>query len=132
MQTLDANVLVRHLAQDDPKQSVAASELIAESLEDESLFVPLTVLVELEQVLRSKYEVGKERFISVLSDMLETRQLKLQDEAAVERAIHAYRRSNVDFADCLHMACAFTYDALPMLTFDKAASKLEGVDLIAS
>lgn len=132
MRSLDTNVLVRHLAQDDEQQSPLATTLIKDSGADESLFIPLSVVVELKWVLRASYSLSKQEIIKLLSDLLETRQIKFHEEESVERAVHIYRSSRANFADCLHLACAFTQSALPLVTFDKTAANLDGIELLAA
>lgn len=54
MPALDTNVLVRYIVQDDAAQLAAAKRLISRFVtEGAALFVPLTVVLELEWVLRS-------------------------------------------------------------------------------
>ncbi len=131
MPALDTNILVRYLAQDDVKQSALATEFIQSSRANESLFIPLSVVVELEWVLRTSYGLSKDEIIALFGSLLETRQIKFHEEASVERAVHLYRHSKADFADCLHLACTFTQSALPLVTFDKTAARLDGVELLA-
>jgi predicted nucleic-acid-binding protein len=56
MASLDTNILVRYLFEDDPQQLAAAKRLLRAAIRaGETLFVPITVLLELEWVLRSNY-----------------------------------------------------------------------------
>jgi len=129
--TLDTNVLIRYLVQDDPKQARAAEKFIIQFANSEAtLFIPISVTLESEWVLRSVYLFSKESIIEVFISLLETREMQFQDEASVERAIFLFREHNVDFADCLHVATAFTHDYLPMMSFDKQASRVEGIEVI--
>ena len=128
MPTLDTNVLLIYLVQDDPKQTRAADHYIKQIAESEAtLFIPLSVVLETEWVLRSVYAFAKESIVEVFVNLLEAREMQFQDEATVERALFLFREHNVDFADCLHVATAFTHDQLPMVTFDKQASRVEGI-----
>ncbi len=131
MPTLDTNVLIRYLVQDDPKQARAAEKFIIQFANSEAtLFIPISVTLESEWVLRSVYLFSKESIIEVFISLLETREMQFQDEASVERSIFLFREHNVDFADCLHVATAFTHDYLPMMSFDKQASRVEGIEVI--
>jgi predicted nucleic-acid-binding protein len=126
-------VLVRLLAGDDAKQAAQARALMHRAAQvGESLFVSLTVVLELEWVLRSRYEYPKEQVLSTLSSLLETRELEFQDEAAVEHALYYYRRSRVDFAECLHLGCAAAAGRLPLMTFDRLAARVEGARLVGA
>lgn len=131
MPSVDTNVLVRLLAADDAKQATQAKALMQRAARTgDNLFVPLTVVLELEWVLRSRYQYPKEQVLGTLSSLLETRELQFQEEAAVEHALHYYRRSRVDFAECLHMGCAASAGQLPLMTFDRSAARLEGAKLV--
>ena len=76
MAALDSNVLVRFLVQDDAAQLSAARRLIGRCIrENESLFVPATVSLELEWVLRSNYGFTKADIVRVLSQLLSSKEL---------------------------------------------------------
>jgi predicted nucleic-acid-binding protein len=119
------------LAADDVSQSAHARALMQRAARmGESLYVPLTVVLELEWVMRSRYGCAKEKVLTMLSSLLEARELTFQDEAAVEHALHYYRRKRIDFAECLHLGCAAAAVQLPMYTFDRTAARVEGAKLL--
>ena len=61
MPALDTNVLVRYVVQDDTVQLAAAKRLISRCLaEGLSIFVPVTVVLELEWVLRASFGYVKD------------------------------------------------------------------------
>ena len=129
MPTLDTNVLVRFLVRDDPKQSQDADRYISQFEDTEStLFIPSTVVLETEWVLRSRYGFSKADVIDVWVSLLETREIYFQEEASIERALFLYREHTIDFADCMHVASAFTHHHLPMVSFDKQATRIDGVE----
>lgn len=133
MPGLDTNILVRLLVDDDPRQAAKVEALVfASERKREPLFLPLTVTLELEWVLRSRYHFSKDAVLSTLSNLLETREITFQDEASVERALYFYRSQKADFAECLHLGCAMTHGQLPFLTFDRQAARLEGAELVNS
>lgn len=128
MPTLDTNVLVRLLVGDDADQARVAGESVARAIRDSTpLFVPLTVLLELEWVLRVSYGYAKTEVLATFSALLEARELEFQDEGAVERALHLYRVGGADFAECLHLGCAAAAERLPLWTFDRRAARLSDV-----
>ena len=72
---------MRLLVGDDRRQAAQAQTLARESAEtNEPLFVPLTVMLELEWVLRSRYRFSKDSVLSALVNLLETREIEFQDE----------------------------------------------------
>ncbi|WP_447734928.1 PIN domain-containing protein [Rhodanobacter soli] len=133
MAGLDTNVLVRWLVDDDAGQSRRIAAMLESAARlDETLFVPLTVMLELEWVLRSRYAFAKPDILLALNALLETRELEFQAEPAVERALHAYRQGAADFADCLHAAACWVEGKAPMLTLDAKAAKLADAKLLAA
>ena len=131
MPSLDTNVLVRLLVSDDTRQASQAKALLERATRNgESLFIPLTVVLELEWVLRSTYQYAKQQVLATLAAMLESREFEFQDEAALEQALHYYRRERVDFAECLHLGCAAAAGQLPLMTFDRRAGKVDGITVL--
>ena len=130
MPALDTNVLVRYLIADDRKQFEAAKQFIEEAITNEALFIPLSVSVELEWVLRSLYEIKKAMIITTFNRLLEAREIEFQEESAIEIALSLYADNNADFADCLHIASAQAQGRVPLVTFDRKASRVEGAKLL--
>lgn len=127
MPALDTNVLVRYIVEDDAVQPAAARRLIRKCVsEGQTLFVPVTVMLELEWVLRSGFEYGKQSVMAALASLFAAAELSFESEQALEVALQLYRDGSADFADCLHIALAAQAGELPFWTFDHRASKLEG------
>lgn len=129
---LDTNVLVRYLAQDDPRQSAQASALI-ESLSAERAGVVTTIaLVESLWVMEDVYAAGRERLAEIVEALLQTDALVVESAEQVWRALAGFRKSKADFADhliarlCEARGCAATY------TFDKAAARDSGMTLVGT
>ena len=132
MAALDTNVLVRWLTDDDANQSaVVASLLEATAKNDARLFVPITVMLETEWVLRSRYRFDKPSVTTALDALMGVIELELQNEPALEQALWLYKQTgSPDFADCLHVALVSQACQRPFLTFDERASKRDGVQLL--
>lgn len=131
MAALDANVLVRFLVQDDARQGAAATRLIRRCLDaGGALFLPVTVLLELEWVLRSSIGFDKAAVLQALFGLLGSFELAFESEGAVEAALGQYADGAADFADCLHAALALVAGEQPLWTFDKAAAKVDGARLL--
>ncbi len=130
MASLDTNVLVRLLVDDDPDQGRIAVRLIRQAIRDgRTLFVPITVALELEWVLRFCFRFSKTEVVSALAALLSSVELTFQSESALEFALAQYQASNGDFADCLHIALASQAGEAPLWTFDRAASRNDGAEL---
>ena len=131
MAALDTNVLVRFLVKDDAAQLGAAKALISRSVaQGEALFVPVTVALELEWVLRSNFGFAKAAVVQTLSQLLGTSEMRFESEPALELALVLYGRSTAEFSDCLHVALANLANERPLWTFDRAAAKLAGAQLM--
>ena len=131
MPSLDTNVLVRYLVQDDSGQLAAAKRLISRCVTDgQSLFVPVTVTLELEWVLRARFGYIKADVMQALSSLFSAAELRFESERALEVALHLYREGSADFADCLHIALATQAGEQPLWTFDKDAAQVIGAQLI--
>jgi predicted nucleic-acid-binding protein len=131
MPGLDTNVLVRWILDDDARQAKRVQKLFEEVREQGApLFVPSTVMLELEWVLRSRYELDKSTVLGAFNALLETQELEFQDEPALERAVSSYRDSSADFADCLHAGQCGSAGRSPMITFDETAARLPNVELL--
>lgn len=131
MSSLDTNVLVRYVVQDDSGQFAAAKRLIGRCVaEGRSLFVPVTVALELEWVLRASFGYVKDDVLQVLSSLFSAAELTFESERALEVALQLYREGSADFADCLHIALAGEAGEQPLWTFDKGAAKVSGAQLV--
>jgi predicted nucleic-acid-binding protein len=130
MFALDTNVLVRYLAQDDPRQSAAATRFIEQRLGPADRgFVSLVTLLETVWVMESRYGADAPLVAEILSDLLEAASLEVQDAGAVRAALQRYRRGDVDLHDCLIVSLAEQRKAR-VVTFDAKAAKRLGMELL--
>lgn len=133
MASLDTNILIRFLVQDEDQQLAAAKKLIQSALTaGETLFVPITVTLELEWVLRSNFKFNKEQVTNTLSSLLAAAELSFESESAAEIALALYKKSSVDYSDCVHIGLAHIAGENPLWTFDRAASKIDGAKLLTA
>lgn len=131
MPALDTNVLARFIVKDDARQLAAAKRLISHSVQEGStLFVPVTVVLELEWVLRSAYGFSKHEVLRTLSSLFSAAELVFECERALEVALQLYRVGSADFADCLHVALAMQAGECPFWTFHQRAARVSGARLL--
>jgi predicted nucleic-acid-binding protein len=97
-----------------------------------ALFVPVTVVLELEWVLRSSFGFDKAGVLQALFGLLGSFELAFESEGAVEAALGQYADGKADFADCLHVALALMAGERPLWTFDKAAARVDGAKLLTA
>ena len=133
MAALDTNVLVRFLVEDDAAQLALARKLIRRCVAaGETLYVPVTVALELEWVLRSNFGLSKAAVVQTFSRLLSSVELSFESEGALVVALAAYSQGTADFSDCLHAALAGMAGAQPLWTFDRAAAKVHGARLLTA
>ena len=124
---IDTNVLVRYLVRDDQLQYEKARRLInREVSKGEPVMVSLLVLLETEWVLRSRYGLAKTEILVGVSALLDTADLVFEDEPSIEHAVHSWKDSPADFADCLIEARNLKLGCAATATFDGKALKLAG------
>jgi predicted nucleic-acid-binding protein len=125
---LDTNILARAIVVEmDADEVTIAQQQRAQALlaSGQGLFIPVTVVEELEWVLRGAYGMRRDDIADVFDDMLAVENLVLDRAAAIRQAVVGYR-SGLDFSDALHLAqsglCAglVTFDA----RFAKRAQRL--------
>ena len=117
MIALDTNILARFYVNDpsDPeaaRQSPIARRLLAETAQ---VFVPLTVVLELEWVLRAFYGFAAADFVRVVNHLLGLPNVQLEEWSRILDALVLYS-DGIDFADALHLLASS--HCTEFLTFD--------------
>jgi len=111
VRAVDTNILARFYLRDDAAQArVAAGVLLAGDV-----FVPKTVVLELEWVLRYVADQPENKVIECLAHLIALPGVTVEDRDEIEAAL-AHSRSGIDFADALHLAASKFCSEL--LTFD--------------
>ncbi|MGU9982028.1 type II toxin-antitoxin system VapC family toxin [Phreatobacter sp. HK31-P] len=112
MIAIDTNVVVRILVDDEPAAVARAKRL----LEGNRVFVPHSVLMETEWVLRSTYGYSKDRIVHGLTAFLGLHQVEVTDKVRLAEAMEWWAEG-MDLADALHLIAAADCDSLA--TFDR-------------
>lgn len=111
MRAVDTNVLVRYYLRDDPAQARLADQVLSEG----AVFVPKTVVLELEWVLRSVVEQPAGKVRECLAHLIALPGITIEDHEQVETALR-HHQDGADFADALHHAAS--HACREVLTFD--------------
>ena len=90
---------MRILTNDDPTQAHRAVKL----LKRDAIFIPKTVLLETEWVLRHAYEIRRSNIILGFQKLLGLPNVSVEDPDSIYQAISWYE-NKFDFADALHLA----------------------------
>jgi predicted nucleic-acid-binding protein len=132
MMGLDTNVLLRYLAQDDPRQSRRATEIVERRLtEQEPGFVSLVTILEVAWVLKSLFKRSRHEIANDIEMLLAADTLEVQNEQEVYLAIVSLRNGIGTFEDALIGSLGIWRGCSATLTFDKdAAKRLHGSQLI--
>ena len=103
MRALDTNVLARFFIDDADDTQAARQRPAAIAALAERCFVSVTVLLELEWVMRGYYGFAQAEVASVLRHLLDQAHIIVEDRDAVEQAL-SNSGAGIDFADALHHA----------------------------
>lgn len=127
---LDTNVLVRYIAQDDPKQSRRATALVNTLSVDEPGCVSTVALVELIWVMQSCYQAAKMEVVAIIHMLLHTQEILVENSEVAIKALKRFEASSADFSDCLIESAAREAGCSKTVTFDRKASKTAGMQLL--
>jgi predicted nucleic acid-binding protein len=119
MISVDTNLLARFLLKDDPAQHRRA---VAVLKSDEDVLIPVTVMLELAWLLRSR-DCTREEILSALRGLLALPRVRSQHEEAVRNAL-AWSGAGMDLADAFHLA--LSGKASRFVTFDAALARRAG------
>ncbi len=117
MIAVDTNVLARFYCDDpdDPesrRQRPRARRVIVDS---EAVFVPLSVVLELEWVMRGFYELPATAFCGAIEHLLGMSHVTVERWEVVKDAVDLHRQG-LDFADAVHWVSSAACSAF--VTFD--------------
>ncbi|MGE5269968.1 MAG: type II toxin-antitoxin system VapC family toxin [Thiohalocapsa sp.] len=113
MVAVDTNVIVRYLTGDDPQEFTRAKAVIDAG----DVFLPTTVLLEAECVLRSLYRYPRSRIAEGLRSLAGLVEINLEEPSLTAKALDWFE-GGLDFAAALHLARSAHCEA--MITFDRA------------
>lgn len=117
--TVDTNVLVRAVMQDDELQAAAASRLLREA---ELVVVPLPCLCEFVWVLQSIYRLPPESVALALRNLLASENVET-DRAAADAGLWFHEQGG-DFADGVIEFEGRRFGAAVFASFDRKALRL--------
>ena len=124
MRAVDTNVLVRLITRDNSRQVASADRFV-----EKGAWVSTLALAEATWVLAAVYERSAAEIATAVEMLLSHRELTVQDSDVVAAALEAFRRRPaLGFSDCLLLEIAQKAGHLPLGTFDRALSKLDGAE----
>jgi predicted nucleic-acid-binding protein len=124
MRAADTNVVVRIVTRDDEKQAKLADAFI-----ESGAWVSHLVLAETMWVLGDTYDLDHSEIATAIEMLLKHRSLTIQDPDVVVAALEHYRlKPSLGFSDCLILEIARKAGHLPLGTFDRNLSRLDGAE----
>ena len=112
MISVDTNIIIRLLTRDDETQFRKVYRLF----EAEDIFIPDTVIMESEWVLRFAYEFDPGQVSDALTRLFGLPNVHLSSPQRIAQAIEWHRRG-LDFANALHLS--HSQEQHRLVTFDK-------------
>lgn len=117
MRAIDTNVVIRFLTADNKREAKIARAVI----EAGDIFVPITVCLESEWVLRSGYGFTPAQIADGLRGLAGLPGVSVEEPMALATALD-WMSEGLDFADALHLAKSDGCAAF--LSFDRKLAKL--------
>jgi predicted nucleic-acid-binding protein len=112
MIAIDTNIVVRYLVADDRKQFARATAVI----ESQPVFVCMTVVLEVEWVLRAIYRLARPAVLHALRSFAALPTVSIENPSIFAQALD-WAGQGMEFADALHLASASSCDAF--VSFDR-------------
>ena len=116
MLAIDTNIVIRFLTRDHEALAQRALEIVANN----DVFVPVTVVLEAEWVLRDAYEMPRNEVIRELRRFCGLERVTVGAAEVVAHALD-YAERGLDVADALHLAQSS--DCEGFLTLDKPLAR---------
>lgn len=113
---IDTNIVVRLLTADDPKQAQAARRVV----EGGDIFIPITVMLETEWVLRAGYGFQASHIAAAIRGVAGLPGVSVEQPARLASALE-WMEDGMDFAHALHLAGSGHCSVF--LTFDRKFAK---------
>ena len=112
MIAVDTNVVVRLITADHPDQSPRALALFTQH----EIWLPTSVVLETESVLRSSRGFTRAQFVDALGLLAGLPNLRLEHPARIAQALD-WHGQGMDFADAIHLAASD--ECKTFATFDR-------------
>ena len=87
-------------------------------------------MVELVWVLERAYGCSRTEVAEALEGLLSASELEIEEADDVGSTLFQYRDGGFGFADLMIVAAMRRANALPLVTFDRKAAKIHGVELL--
>ncbi len=94
---IDTNIILRYLLNDNKELNKKAVEIV----DNNDIFIPTEVIVEMSYVLKKVYKVEKEKIFEAIEEMLSMENVHFQNAETIRLAFKTYSEKNFDIVDCM-------------------------------
>ena len=112
MISVDTNIIVRFLTRDDERQYKKSYSIF----NTQEIFIPDTVILEAEWVLRYAYNFKPEDICNAFVSLFGLKNIHLSNPSFIAQAIE-WHKQGMDFSDAMHLTHCQQHEKL--YTFDK-------------
>jgi predicted nucleic-acid-binding protein len=129
---IDTNILLRLTCQDEAAQSGLVIRWVENLTVEEPGFINSAVLLEFIWTARRRLKMSRDELKLILSGLLDSDNLVMEDENLIELALDEMDRSTEEFADIYIALKNRELGCRTTMTLDrKAASRVPGMELLA-
>jgi len=121
MRSVDTNIVLRYILNDDPAQAEVAGKILSHPC-----LVGLGVLMEAAWVMRSNYGLSRSTIAAALETLVDIETVRVVDGVGVRWALDRYRDHGADLADMLHIVASKGVSSFA--SFEKQLAKQAGPD----
>jgi len=141
MISVDTNVLLRYLLQDEKLQSIKANKLFASK--NKILITDVTLIETIWTLKGKRYKLKKDELIQVINQLFKEPNIEFEDGQCIWRALNIFRttdaikvgskKKDIDLSDALILEKSKTIIARKeetfsgLYSFDKAAQQIEEI-----
>lgn len=131
MKSLDTNILVRLLVNDDQAQTQIVYDLFKKAeIEKEIFYISHLVILELIWVLDSVYEINRTNLVEAIHQLTLMPLLQFEDLTIINKFVQESKKTNIDLADLMIATTANHNGCEKTITFDKKAAKCHLFELL--
>lgn len=102
MKVIDTNILARFFINDPDDSEAQKQKNRAIRILSEPVYIPITVLLEFEWVMRGFYKLPQNTIASIFDILLSYEHIDIEDENNVSQALTLFKQG-FDFADAIHL-----------------------------
>ena len=125
MITIDTNVFLRWLLDDDKRKSEATTRLLKRAEKGEvEIWVPDLVIAEIAWVLRSFYKIRPHAVAEMIEPVVNAPMIDFENRDRLRQAVALYHAHQVDFTDCYIAAAAAERGLESVASYDRDFDRL--------